>query len=683
MTDASPLPISVVLCTKDRPDELATCLASLAGQTRVPCELIVVDAGSPPAWSAVRAFRERAGAACRVVHREAEPGLPRQRNVGACEARGDVVLYLDDDTILEPDYLAALWDVYAADTAGEVGGVGGVLVPDPTPRESAAKRAFRRAFLLQSHGRGLVKRSGHPEFAYATDAPREVELLSGCNMSYRRAVLDELRFDERLSGYALGEDLHFSYRVSRRWKLVLTPYARLEHREAGAGRPDGGKRAEMAVVHRYRFVREQIALGPFTWCCFAWSALGDLLWTLRHPGGGRLAGVLRGYASVLREASRVGDAASARVAARDAGASPLVAARGAVAAPHAATGNVSNVPDASPLVSVVVPARDEEACIGRCLESLLAQTYPAGRMEILVVDNRSRDRTALIVAGYTAHDARIRLLSCDGANQADAMNLGVREARGEIVARVDAHGHVEPDYVAQAVAALARHPGVVAVGGPYLPAGEQLLERVAWLARSSRIGVGGGWYSDKQTEEHEARTVGCPVYRRDALLAAGLFDPAMAYGEDDELHWRLTQRGGRILFCPALRQHNRPRASLRALGRQYWNYGRGRLRVLRKHPDFVQPRHLVPSAFVVVLVATALAALVAPAGCAALLALLAVYGAALALAGVLVLRHGVREALLVPWAVGVMHLAYGGGMLCGAVAALAEPRALGRKEAIS
>jgi GT2 family glycosyltransferase len=286
------------------------------------------------------------------------------------------------------------------------------------------------------------------------------------------------------------------------------------------------------------------------------------------------------------------------------------------------------------------------------------------------------------VAGYAAHERRIRLLRCDGANQAAAMNLGVREARGTIVARVDAHGHVAPDYVAQAVAALARHPSVVAVGGPYLPSGERLLERVAWLARSSRIGVGGGWYSDKQPVEHVARTVGCPAYRRDALLAAGLFDPAMAYGEDDELHWRLAQRGGQILFCPGLKQYNRPRASLRALARQYWNYGRGRLRVLRKHPDFVQPRHLVPSAFVVVLLATALGAAVAPAGRAALIALLVLYGGALAVAGALVLRHGVREALLVPWAVAVMHLAYGGGMLCGALAALVSPRTLERKEAI-
>ena len=117
-------------------------------------------------------------------------------------------------------------------------------------------------------------------------------------MSYRREVFTSLEFDERLVGYALGEDIHFSYAVSRRWELLLTPYATLEHRETGAGRPVSGKRVEMGVVNHLLFFREQIATSPLHWICYSWSLVGALLMTLRHAGEGRLTSLLRAYVGV-------------------------------------------------------------------------------------------------------------------------------------------------------------------------------------------------------------------------------------------------------------------------------------------------------------------------------------------------------------------------------------------------
>lgn len=669
-------PVSVVVCTRDRAEDLARCLASLARQTVRPLEVIVVDAGTTPLAALEPAWVAAGGEGVTLRQLVTAPGLPRQRNLGARAAAGEVVLYLDDDTVLEPDYLDALWAVYAADGERRVGGVGGVLSPDPTPREGHVRRLVRRAFLLQGHGRGRVKRSGHPEFAFAVEAPRDVELLSGCNMSFRREVLASHAFDERLGGYALGEDLHFSYAVSRRWRLVVTPDARVDHRESTGGRPEGAARSEMGVRNRHRFVREQLVRRRTDWLPFWWSAVGELLWTLRHPGNGQLHGRLRGYAAILADAATSRDAAGTRAAV------PLELAaavgEGSADVPAAAP-PVLALRDAAcraerPFVSVVVPARDEEKALPICLDSLLAQTYDAARTEILVVDNRSTDRTPDIVQEYAKRDPRVRLLRCDGANQAAGMNAGVLAARGGIVARIDAHGWVEPEYLERAVAVLERHPAAAAVGGPYLPACERLLERVSALARASRIGVGGGWYADKDATEHAVRTVGCPVYRRQHVIDAGMFDPGMAYGEDDELHWRLAKQGGAILFSPELRQYNRPRATLGALGRQYWNYGRGRLRVLRKHPDFLLVKHLVPGAFVAVLVALAVLAVVLPIARPALTVLLGAYATALAVAAAAGAEHGWREALLVPCAVGIIHVAYGGGMLCGALASFAPAR---------
>ena len=226
---------------------------------------------------------------CRVALIGSAPGLPRQRNLGARTTTGSVVVYLDDDVVLESGYLAAVARTFEEDRTGQIGGAGGAQVPDPTPREGFLRRIACRLFLLDTYGRGIVKRSGRPDYVFSPRSRMEVECLSGCNMAYRREVLDALSFDERLGGYALGEDLQFSYRVSRRWKLVLTPEARLEHRHAGGGRPPRDEHQAMAVFNRYLFFREHLARGPVDWIVYAWSSIGAMLLILRDPAGAAFA----------------------------------------------------------------------------------------------------------------------------------------------------------------------------------------------------------------------------------------------------------------------------------------------------------------------------------------------------------------------------------------------------------
>jgi succinoglycan biosynthesis protein ExoA len=325
------------------------------------------------------------------------------------------------------------------------------------------------------------------------------------------------------------------------------------------------------------------------------------------------------------------------------------------------------IADQQPFVSVVVPARDEEQSLGLCLDSIMTQHWPGDRLQVVVVENGSRDRTRKVAEAWAARDPRVGVVISQAANHAEALNAGIRAARGEIIARVDAHSYVDRDYVAEVVAALDRHPGAAAVGGAFLPVGETLRERVAGLARSVRLGVGGGYGADRLPHDHPVRSVQCGAYRRQALLAVGGFDPAMAYGEDDELHWRLRQRGFQVMLCPALRQLYRPRASLAGLWRQYWNYGRGRMRVLRKHPDFLAPRHLTPSVLVIALAGLAAAGTVVPAAHTALALVAGAWVAVLVGASCVARGAEWRERLLLPSAVAGMHLAYGLGLLREAI----------------
>src|SRR5262249_17287139 len=156
-------------------------------------------------------------------------------------------------------------------------------------------------------------------------------------------------------------------------------------------------------------------------------------------------------------------------------------------------------------------------------DSLTAQTWPAERLEIVVIENGSSDATVEVARARAARDPRIRVLVTDAVNHADAMNAGVAAARGAVVARVDAHSDVPPDYVERVVRAFSRHPGAACVGGPFLPAGRTLREHAAGAARSSRLGVGGGYGADRERRDHPVRSVQCGAYRRDLLEAAGGF----------------------------------------------------------------------------------------------------------------------------------------------------------------
>src|SRR5437868_3200868 len=293
----SPPSVSVVICTRNRPGDLAECLASLARQTRRADEVVVVDASDGGTSRAVvDGFRERLRG---LRHVPAASGLTRQRNLGIGSSAGDIVTFLDDDVVLARDYLERIVELFALDPT--LAGVEGtVAIPPPRGRRRLAN-AFRRFFLMNSLGRPRgVKRSGFVAYDPAPRSVQPVTSLVGCNMSYRRDVFARFRFDEWFAGYGLGEDQDFSYRVGRRLKLVQTPYARLEHRVSPVARASLPALHEMTVVNHFYFVAKNLHPTLLTWLAFAWSELGELVSVLKTADGASIAGNLRGWRRVLQ-----------------------------------------------------------------------------------------------------------------------------------------------------------------------------------------------------------------------------------------------------------------------------------------------------------------------------------------------------------------------------------------------
>ena len=191
-----------------------------------------------------------------------------------------------------------------------------------------------------------------------------------------------------------------------------------------------------------------------------------------------------------------------------------------------------------------------------------------------------------------------------------AMTLGIDASHGGLIAKIDGHGHVDPEFIERAVDRLSHDPPLGCVGGLIHPIATRPVSRANSIARFSVLGVGLGAYTTSRTVQED--TVQCGVYRRETLEAAGGLDVDLQFGEDEGLNYRVRGAGHTILFDPDMRFSYRVRPTVAALWGQYRNYGRARIKVVRKHPGFLRPKHAVPLALVCELGAAAAASLASP-----------------------------------------------------------------------
>jgi glycosyltransferase involved in cell wall biosynthesis len=310
---------------------------------------------------------------------------------------------------------------------------------------------------------------------------------------------------------------------------------------------------------------------------------------------------------------------------------------------------------------------NEASFVGTALESLRAQTYPADRLEIIVVDGGSTDRTLEVLDQEARKDPRIRVLGGPGVNCPAALNIGIAEARGSIVWYLGGHGQADPEYLEIAVKHLAADPALGSVGGLIIPTGEGRTARSNMIARFSVFGVGRGYLTTSATV-HTIDTVQWGAYRKDALEQAGLFDPGLQFGEDEELNFRIRRAGFLILYDPALRITYFARASLKSLFRQYRNYGGARVRVLRKHPSFFSLKHAAPATLVAALVVAAILPLISIGTWPLSVLIVGSYAALIVIASLyLALRERFRYPHYLAASLMCLHMGYGLGTMLGVV----------------
>jgi len=254
-------------------------------------------------------------------------------------------------------------------------------------------------------------------------------------------------------------------------------------------------------------------------------------------------------------------------------------------------------PTAVPLVTIAMPAFNEEHYIEACIASVQAQDYPRDRIEILIADGRSTDRTREILARLAEADPRIRVIDNPERIQAPGLNRLVREARGDILVRMDVHCEYASTYVRSCVETLEK-TGADNVGGAQRSRARTAFQRALCAALTSPAGVGGARYRSSEAEGF-VDTVFLGAFRRRVFETVGMWDPGAITNEDAELNQRLVAGGGQIYLSKDIEVYYYPRDSFQKLATQYFKYGVGRARTLLKHGRFLNVRPMIPFLMVV------------------------------------------------------------------------------------
>ncbi len=253
--------------------------------------------------------------------------------------------------------------------------------------------------------------------------------------------------------------------------------------------------------------------------------------------------------------------------------------------------------DELPLVSIIIPVRNEGKYIDQCLQHILAQDYPHDRIEVIVVEGHSDDGTREAVKKYMIDNHNIRILDNDKKIVPVAMNIGIKASKGDFVIRVDARCFIAPDYVSKCVHYL-KTTGAWNVGGRQQPVDEDtILSKLITLATTSPFGIGGSKFHYSEKAQY-VDTVYLGAYPRWVLDKVGYYNESLIRNQDYELNYRIRAAGGKIFFAPDICSVYIGRQTLRKFIKQYFQYGFWKLRVIKMHPVSIKIRHLVAPAFI-------------------------------------------------------------------------------------
>lgn len=320
-----------------------------------------------------------------------------------------------------------------------------------------------------------------------------------------------------------------------------------------------------------------------------------------------------------------------------------------------------------PKVSIIIPVRNEERYIGKCLQSVVDQDYPKGMIEILAVDGMSEDRTKEILKEYTEQYTFIKILDNPKKVIPPALNIGIKKAKGEIIIRMDAHSIYKKDYISKCIKYLLDYKADN-VGGIWItkPGANTIIASAIAFTLSSRFGVGNAYFRVGAKEPKYVDTVPFGCYKRDIFEKIGLFDEELLWSEDDEFNSRIIRNGGKILLVPEIVSYYHARENLTKVAKQYFRYGYSKVKAVQKQGRIYNWRQLIPPAFVTSLTFVGLLSFLSSYFLWLFSLIVALYlSANFAFSFSIAFKKGLKLLPFLPISFAVLHFSYGLGYLKG------------------
>lgn len=261
--------VSAVISTKDRLPQLKRCLDSLEKQTRIPDELIIIDADSDTRVKEL--IEARKTLIPRVAYHPFPSSLTQARNHGVKHSSGEIVVFLDDDLILEENFIQEL--VRPIEQHPHIAGVTG-RITNETPPSSGIKRLLQIFFQLPYEHNGFFRLSGAPTTTAACEKDCRVEFVPGGLTAWRKKIFETFQFDESLPGLGINEDVDFSYRVSRTWENFYTAKARTAHERPSLEREATLAYLQMELQSLSYLFWKNMPKTPIHFFAFIWQGIG-------------------------------------------------------------------------------------------------------------------------------------------------------------------------------------------------------------------------------------------------------------------------------------------------------------------------------------------------------------------------------------------------------------------------
>lgn len=307
--------VSVIIPTRNRPREVIVALQHLLPQTRPPDEVVVIDDSPDPATAdALAAFARQALPFTLVTRRITPPldSLTRKRNLGVSLSRGDYVIFIDDDTIVQPDFVEQMAEPLAA-RGPEYAGGNAMWTDDPAFHPlTLPDQSFKRFFCMGHYGDGTYLANGLPRYPAEQQRLVDTQIAAGCCMIFRREICERYRFDENFNGYCVLEDIEFGWRVSRDYRMFYNPRALVCHRALHTTQLARQDHARMFISNYLYHFRKNIPKTAAAYAALVWSFAGLFLRALGNLVLSEITGYLLGFSDVLRHGIRPGPAAYRR-----------------------------------------------------------------------------------------------------------------------------------------------------------------------------------------------------------------------------------------------------------------------------------------------------------------------------------------------------------------------------------